>query len=140
MRAVRAGENRFSGVDLSSPADHNDLVKHAFSARTGFTMIRKALSIAGQGRTSSRVWRLLGPLILALVFLSAGCAERKTCYHSCYEESLDGYRDGSCGVAYDQTREECAAWICNIDDPPGRARTAWGEEPSWCKADASADD
>ena len=140
MRAVRASESRIGGVDLPQPPDHNDLSKHVFSERTSHTMMRNALSTAGQGRTSSKVWRLLGPLMLALMFVSTGCAERKTCYHSCYEESLDGYKDGNCGVAYDQTREECAAWICNIDDPPGLARTAWGEEPSWCKADSSADD
>lgn len=74
-------------------------------------------------------------LFVALVscFLFGGCAEKKDCFHQCYEESLGRFGD-SCGYALELTEEECAAWRCDVE---GRrqVRVSWGELPDWCPED-----
>jgi hypothetical protein len=71
-------------------------------------------------------------LITATMGISLlGCAEKSWCYHQCWEPALNGFDSDtkSCGVAEDQTQEECAQF-----DPCGgrKARTSWRDVPKWC--------
>ncbi len=66
-------------------------------------------------------------------FLPSGCAEKKDCFHQCYEESLGGFGD-DCGYALELTEEECRAWQCDADGTR-QVRVSWGELPAWCLED-----